>query len=167
MEKIMIRLLKKVKEVNGCWNWKGSIVNGYGWIYFTPKKVGGKAHGLFMSTHRASWIIFNGVIPDGMMVCHKCDNRLCVNPDHLFIGTAKDNANDMVRKGRANPPIGERGGFSKLKERDVVNILKMLELGKLQKDIADKYNVSKITISDIKCCRTWKHIARAKDRLQG
>ena len=97
-----------------CWEWKGARFDppwDYGMIANgtlpsgKPKMVG---------AHRISWELHNGPIPGGMRVCHTCDNPPCVNPAHLFLGTAKDNTQDMVKKGRCNPAVGERGGFAKL-----------------------------------------------------
>lgn len=77
----------------GCWEWRKGRSSGYGSIRISE--------GLF-GAHRLSHIAFIGPIPDGMFVCHKCDNRKCTNPDHLFTGTAKDNVRDMIAKGRNN-----------------------------------------------------------------
>jgi hypothetical protein len=78
---------------SGCWLWLGSVSSGgYGQL-----KIGGKLH----RAHRLAWIVFRGPIPAGMMVCHRCDVPLCVNPDHLFVGTARDNFRDCLAKGRA------------------------------------------------------------------
>lgn len=83
---------KTRKTKKGCWNFLGAISkHGYG-------KVGFK--GKVWQAHRLSYHFVNNGIPDGMMVCHKCDNRKCINPSHLFIGTAKDNAEDRDKKGR-------------------------------------------------------------------
>lgn len=82
---------KRVDKTDYCWNWVGSKRRGYGRFMFRDKIIG---------THRISYIIHKGEIPKGMLICHKCDNPSCVNPDHLFLGTHKDNAHDCVIKGR-------------------------------------------------------------------
>jgi len=85
--------LKKVRiKSSGCWHFTGAInTTGYGVVGFKGK---------VWQAHRLSYYFHNGAIPDGLMVLHKCDNRRCVNPDHLFLGTAKDNTQDMINKGR-------------------------------------------------------------------
>lgn len=88
------------KDASGCWLWPSLKPNGYGQVY-----VGR----LPMYAHRAAWTLTNGEIPDGLFVCHVCDVRACVNPAHLFLGTASDNTRDSVRKGRWIP----RGCYKK------------------------------------------------------
>lgn len=85
---------------SGCWEWVGSTRNGYGCI---------RPIGVTKYSHRVSWELHNGPIPDGLWVLHKCDNRKCVNPDHLFLGTNQDNVNDKMSKGRG--PVGARNGM--------------------------------------------------------
>jgi hypothetical protein len=90
------RLLERVvKHPNGCWNYHGYLdAYGYGRLRINGKKI---------LTHRAIYKEYYGPIPNKKMVCHSCDNPACVNPNHLWLGTAKDNYNDAVHKGRINP----------------------------------------------------------------
>lgn len=86
-----------VEPNTGCWLWLGSVrTDGYGTVY-----VRRNGRPVNYAAHRASYTLWRGPIPDGLFVCHKCDTKLCVNPDHFFLGTAADNAADMVAKGRA------------------------------------------------------------------
>jgi len=79
---------------SGCWEWQKALnPNGYGKAYFNGK---------LRQSHRISWILHRGKIPVGLFVLHHCDNPICVNPDHLFLGTQKDNMHDMIAKGRKN-----------------------------------------------------------------
>lgn len=93
------------KTDDGCWEFRHKRVNDYGRMKFQSKHI---------RAHRLSWEIHNGPIPDGMYVCHHCDNKKCVRPDHLFIGTHRDNLNDFVSKclhykGRAKKIVCSRG----------------------------------------------------------
>lgn len=99
------RFWAKVDRSGGpdaCWNWTASLgTKGYGHI-----KVGGK----MLRSHRLSWEIRNGPIPNGLRVCHSCDNRRCCNPSHLWLGTDADNIRDRDAKGRQTTPRGDRNG---------------------------------------------------------
>lgn len=89
------RFMGKVDASGDCWVWTGSVApNGYGRFFLDGKVV---------YAHRAAYELTHGTIPDGLYVCHHCDNPRCVQPDHLFLGTPSDNALDKVQKGRANP----------------------------------------------------------------
>jgi hypothetical protein len=142
---------------SGCWLWSGADhYNGYGTFRVDPKK-----NAVF--AHRASWRFHCGPIPDGMMVCHKCDVRACVNPDHLFLGTAQDNMRDAARKGRMNwkpgevrdLPVGEAHHGAKLTETDVRAIRASPQSCTA---LADLYGCSIVNISRIKRRKIWKHV---------
>jgi hypothetical protein len=136
-------------SVNDCWNWSGKDNgNGYGYFYFEGKQ---------QKAHRVAWEQVNKEIPKGMCVLHKCDNRRCCNPSHLFLGTYQDNAADRQKKGRTVIPDnrGENCGTSKLSNDDVLTIR---SAGGLQKDIAKMFGVSISLVSQIRSGKIWKHI---------
>lgn len=140
-----------------CWNWTAkSKVDGYGVL-----SAGGR-EGPKVLAHRLSWQIHNGGIPHdgsyhGIVVMHKCDNRSCVNPAHLAIGTQADNVRDMDSKGRrvSTPSQGEENGFSRFTEDDVKFIrsstLSNADLGRI-------FNCRRSTISGIRLRKSWRHI---------
>lgn len=132
---------------NGCWEWKLHISNsGYG-----QAKVGQR----FWNAHRLSWAYYHGSIPDGMIVCHKCDNRKCVNPNHLFVGTTQDNVDDKMRKGRFVAKRGENSGTAKLTEDKVIAIRCD---PRPQAHIARDYGISQSNVCLIKTGKAWAHI---------
>jgi len=134
-----------VKTANDCWEWKAKHQR-YGNI-----RVDGKV----TRAHRFSYSFFKGEIPKGINVCHKCDNTYCVNPDHLFLGTQKDNHDDMVAKGRRASFVGEKNGNSKLNKQDVENIV--ISKDSLRK-LAKQYGVTHCAIYQIKKRRSWNGI---------
>lgn len=103
--------------------------------------------------HRVAYELANGPIDGGLFVMHKCDNRRCVNPEHLTLGTFADNMADMVRKSRQ--AAGSRNSHAKLRELDVIEIRSLI--GKYGM-IAKRYNVSQTTISEIKARKIWRHV---------
>ena len=142
-------------ESSGCWEWFGSKRNGYGRMIIGSRTDGTRKS---VSTHRISYELTYGEIPIGMEVCHKCDNPSCVNPSHLFLGTRQDNIDDRERKGRNNPPKGEKHAKAKLTEADVLAIrtkrLQGVSFGKLAKE----YGVCKKTIQDAVSGKHWSYL---------
>lgn len=143
------RFWDKVNITEGCWLWTADHNGRYGIAILPGRKR--------IFAHRASWELANGPIPKDMFVCHKCDNPLCVRPDHLFLGTPYDNVQDMIHKGRTNWPKGEVQGNSKLTEIQVRAILKDPRPYVL---IAKDYKIGPDSISRIKNGKRWKHIER-------
>lgn len=131
---------------NECWNWTGTCNKVWGYGYLRVQNKGFRAH-------RISYEYYKGKIPEGLMVCHSCDNRLCVNPNHLFLGTHQDNMTDKVAKDRQTK--GSNNALAKLSEQQVIDIfnspLKLEELGEI-------YGVAFGTISKIKLGKRWKHL---------
>ena len=116
-----------------CWEWTGSRLSD--WEYGRIRD-----NGKNKATHRLSWELHNGEIPEGLLVCHHCDNPPCVNPKHLFLGGHSENQLDSFRKGRRKPLRGERNGGSKLSTYDVLGIRKLYRQGRFtQKELADKW----------------------------
>lgn len=141
------RIEKKVERIpeGGCWVWMGATtVRGYGQIEHKTKKL---------YAHRASYEAFVGEIPQGMYVCHTCDNVSCVNPNHLFLGTQKQNLQDMARKGRSTR--GEKNPGAKLTEEQVNQIRTMDGTCSF---ISKIFNVSSSAISAIKRKERWSYV---------
>lgn len=134
---------------SGCLPWTASVIRGYGQI--------NRGDGQPVLAHRLAWELANGPIPDGLFVCHKCDNPICVNVDHLFLGTAKDNMVDAVSKGRS--ARGERAGPSKLTLEKVLEIKKLYSQGNhTQQGLADRFGVCQQAIQKILSGENWKYV---------
>lgn len=137
--------------VGNCWIWLGhTMTGGYG-IYGKKKER--------IGAHRMAWIFTNGSIPSGMNICHKCDNKICVNPEHLFLGTTLDNVRDMIQKGRRVGHRGETSPSAKLTGVRVERIRNEYTRGGITcKELAKEYGVSISTIRSAIKGRTWKHV---------
>jgi len=143
------RFWKKVDKSGDCWEWMaGKNKSGYGQFHY----------GNLWGAHRFSWLLHNGAIAEGLFVCHVCDNKGCVNPAHLFLGTNQDNLQDASKKGRTARQHGESHGQSKLTEVQVLSIRREYAEGKTQRQLARKYNVSQQHISGIVTRKKWKYL---------
>jgi hypothetical protein len=154
-EQIVEDFLARVKKTSGCWIWTGGLNKaGYGTVkIFNKPKL----------AHRVSYEIHVGNLPVKILVCHKCDNPPCVNPDHLFLGTHRDNAFDSMKKGRfsINKRRGSKSHLSRLTESQVIQIRNRYVKGSRKNGsagIAKDFNVQPNTISKIVTRRTWNHL---------
>src|SRR3990167_546719 len=142
-------LLSAYKVVDECWEWQKYIdTQGYGQM---------QLHGDVVRTHRAAWLLLVGPIPDGMFVCHECDNRRCINPAHLFLGTQDDNMKDAASKGRIKR--GARHWNAKLTKDKVREIRALAQSSRLSNpEIAARYGVTNGTVQAALARRTWRHV---------
>lgn len=130
---------------HGCWEWQASLGNhGYGQLTFRQQKF---------TAHRVSWELHFGSIPDGLCVLHRCDNRKCCNPNHLFLGTRKENLQDMTDKGRR--VRGSSHGRAKLTEEQVLFIRASPESART---LAQDFKVSTGTVYLIRNRKKWAHV---------
>jgi hypothetical protein len=153
MARFMTYVERRVSD--GCWLWMG-VENSNGYGRFTHKDD----HHL---AHRFGYELFFGSIPDGMNVCHRCDNRKCVNPEHLWLGSQSDNLNDAVAKGRMHRPDtrADRNGNTSLTWEKVRTIRSMHDSGVRKFHLASLFGVSPSTIGNIINQETWKEQASA------
>lgn len=152
-----VRLRNSVNiDEKGCWRWKLSkFWNGYG--HFRASIPVRRSE----CAHRASYRVFVGPIPAGLDVCHKCDVRDCINPDHLFVGTRSENIRDCVSKGRnsrTHQAKGEAHGSAKLTADEVLAMRASFDAGATRAYLADKYGVSWTLINLIVKRQSWRHL---------
>lgn len=134
----------------GCWEWqRGLSEQGYGKLYWNGERY----------THRIVWILCWGDIPEGLCVCHHCDNPPCCNPLHLFLGTDADNLDDMRKKGRWWVPVGEDSAPAKMKTVQILDIIRRREEGVPVKVLAEEFSLNPSTISKIALRKRWKHLS--------
>lgn len=148
----MDRFWSKVDRSSGresCWPWTACTTRrGYGRYSYKEK---------MLSSHRVSYELTYGSIPDGLCVCHRCDNPSCVNPSHLFLGTHTDNMRDKIKKGRSKSvaPKGEKNGQAKLTESQVLTIRTDT---RTQRVIAKDFGICQSSVMYIKSGLGWKHV---------
>lgn len=146
------RFMSKIQpEPNtGCWLWDGAVFNeGYGLLKIRNKPVG---------AHRVSLLLATGRWPEKLTL-HKCNVRLCVNPDHLYEGTHTDNMRDAQAAGTLGKAVGEAIGNAKLTDETVADIRRSYASGtKTQQEIAAEYGLNQATVSLVTSRRTWRHV---------
>lgn len=158
--------VNRIDDDTSCWEWTAGKSHGYGKIRIENRQS--------ILVHRYSYILHYGAIPDGLLVCHKCNNHPCVRPDHLYAGTYKDNYEDMVRAGNAHdltrlPPEilhknsarGTRVTIAVLNDQLVLEIYNKLKLGKTCRALSAEYGIGKTTVNDIRSGRSWGWLTRA------
>jgi len=146
------RFWSKVEKTEGFWFWRAALdQHGYGRFTRSTRDV--------VKAHRFSYESAIGPIPDGKIVCHKCDRPACVRPGHRFIGTMKDNTRDMMTKGRHRYEThpGETNNTAKLTEADVLEIRRLAEHTQL-KALASQFGVTVHAIKDVVYGKSWKHL---------
>lgn len=150
---LLLKIFKNTQYVKGCWEYVGNKDSyGYGQMRITLSD--GKNNKRLV--HRIVYQCFNGKTK--LCVLHRCDNRSCINPSHLFAGTQAENVKDMIFKKRNVIVRGEKRSQSKLKDSDVLKIKALINEGVLFKDIAAKFKVSSGLIGHINRGRIWKHL---------
>lgn len=151
------KILNRHKKIDGCWVWQGKL-NNFGYGCFTKIIDGEKVE---VRAHRKSYEIFKGEISDGLCVCHTCDNPSCCNPDHLWLGTPKENTNDMIKKNRGRHRLNENKrahAAGKLTENQVIEMRELHKNGMNRKEIKEKFKISQSQVSGILTYKFWKHI---------
>lgn len=136
------KFCRKVNKTDSCWLWTGRLDSGgYGRV--------SQGNGQWRKAHRVSYELFTGSIPEGLVVRHLCNVRACVNPEHLAVGTHKDNVADMDRAGRRADICGEKNPMAKFTEADIAEIRQWREFGFTQQSIADAFGATQGYISSV------------------
>lgn len=140
------RFWSKVDKTGECWLWRGARTpRGYGSFWLKKRLT---------HAHRAAWELQNGEIPTGICVLHRCDNRACVRPSHLFLGTNKENTADMIIKRRGL--VGSKNGQAKLTPKKVAQILHLYSCGYTQSSLSKRFKVCPAQIHNIVRGHSWK-----------
>ncbi|HEX5017672.1 MAG TPA: HNH endonuclease [Actinomycetes bacterium] len=162
-EKVVARFWAKVNKdgpvpahmphLGRCWVWTAAQ-NGHGYGQLTVKLIRKSP----IKAHHMVLLLERGMDIGGLYALHHCDNRLCVNPDHIFLGTHQDNMDDMVSKGRDRKALGELSSNAKLTAEDVAEIRRGRSSGETVVSLARRFSVSEVAIRDIIFRRTWRHV---------
>lgn len=139
---------------DGCWEFRKVTKRGYGRHYIGKEGVVAKEFG----AHRLSYFHHNKGADQSLLVCHKCDNRRCVNPTHLFLGTCRDNVQDMLAKGRTNWRRGQEHASSKYTPAQILEMRRLHATGLGYTKIARKVGASKTVVARVMQGKTWTHI---------
>lgn len=142
-----------IKDPNGCWNWAGSTITaGYGSF-----SIDGKTY----SAHRVAYALANGGVPDGAYVCHRCDNKLCCRPDHLYAGSHRSNMLDKKIRGRNVRLTGTDNGMTKISDGVARRIFLLYKSRRMsQQKIAKLFGLKRSMVADIVNRRTHKHVTK-------
>lgn len=132
-----------------CWLWQGGFRNGYGRLSYRNQGV---------SMHRFSYELAHGPVPDGLFVLHRCGNKACVNPAHLYAGTPSDNNRDTVEHGHCNPRRGERSKSAKLTEDGIRDIRARFASGVPARVLATEYGMSTSGLYSVISRKNWAHV---------
>lgn len=145
------RFLSRVDTSGGCWLWTGPVDGGgYGLLTF---------QGVPISAHRVSYLLHNGDLPTGSLICHHCDNPPCVNPDHLYAGDFHTNARDAVARNRYVPRPGEENPAALLTTERVTEIRRRWQAGEPQARLAREFGISTSQTHRIVHGESWRHVA--------
>jgi hypothetical protein len=152
------RLMKNHKKDGDCWIWTGRIhAGGYGFLSYRSKE--NKSKKTASNAHRVAYKVWKGDVPKELYVLHKCDNRKCINPDHLWLGTHIDNMKDMISKNRQDKRPGEKHHVSIFLNENIYEIRRLWDEGlETQAGLARKYGASLTCIHNIVRRKTWKHL---------
>lgn len=154
------RVWHRAQRRGACWEYMGSRNDrGYGLLQIWDWPTRKQRH---LYAHRVNYEAAHGPIPEGLQVCHRCDNPPCIRPDHLFLGTAKDNSHDAKRKGRLSRDHGRPGATNasaKLSEAQVIEIRRAYAAGEAnQSDLARRFGVKPSTVSMVVLRKNWRHL---------
>lgn len=152
-DRVRARIEARTEKTDGCWLWRGRATP-YGSTYF---------HGRNRPVHRVQWMLTFGEVPDGVLVCHSCDNPICVNPAHLFLGTPADNSADMVAKGRGrgNRSVhlrGEANPLAKMTEDGVRELRRLWKAGMGSPELSRRFGINARNAWLIATRRSWRHV---------